>query len=57
MVLGNSFTTGLLLSGSRNDGHLAVSAKLDLFNPCHILVTFISGLLFIDFVVLFLVLS
>ena len=48
LVLGNSFTTVLLLGGSRNDGHLAVSTKLNVFNLCQILVSFISVLLVID---------
>ena len=47
MVLGNSFTTVLFLGGSRNNRHLAVSTKLNIFNPCQILVSFISGLLVI----------
>ena len=47
LLLGNSFTNVLSLGGSRNDGHLYVSTKLNVFNPCQILVYFISVLLVI----------
>ena len=48
LVLGNSFNTVLFLGCSRNYGCLAASMKLNVFNPCQILVSFISVLLVIS---------
>ena len=47
LLLGNCFNDMLFLGCSRNDGHLSVSMKLNVFNPFQILVYLIPGILFI----------
>ena len=47
LVIGNSFTTVLLLCGSKNYGLLYVITKLNVFNPCQIMVSLIPGIVVI----------